>query len=208
MLTTLYKNEFCAICSIFGQDLKILCPLKPGRFGGKKVEIHIPQNTFSLFLDITGNGKVVLTTEDIVVITTVQQSCGEGQVFDVYSYVCREALCQPGYTYNGTDCLPVDSNCTLIALNATEYLSFSVQIHIVFWIALDQNVSVQGYTSEGNPLVCTNVTANFTLKVNKTNYNRNLYDYPAAFAILSYLGLSIDVACRCCHLAINLCCIC
>ena len=98
---TLYKNEFCALCSTLEQGLKTLCPLNPTH----TIEgiTPFPVNTFSIFLDITDNGKVVIASEDIT--STVEQSCGEGQVFDVYSNVCREALCLPGYTYNCTTCL-------------------------------------------------------------------------------------------------------
>ena len=186
--TTLYKNEFCTLCSTFGQDQKILCPVQPERLPGPTLPFM--PNTFAIFLDVTRSGKVVIASEDIVVTSTVEQSCGEGQVFDVYSNVCREALCLPGYTYNGTACLLLFQNCTLIALNATEYETINVQT--IFWIALEQNVSVQGYTSEGNPLVCTNFTSDFNTTVNET-ITRTLYEYPPAFAILSYLGLSADV---------------
>ena len=186
--TTLYKNEFCALCSTFKQELQILCPLEPS----PEVSPFIPPqpNTFALFLDITGSGKVVIASEDIVVTSAVEQSCGEGQVFDLYSNVCREALCLPGYTYNGTSCLLLSQNCTLIARNATEYKPINNQM--IFWIALEQNVSVQGYTSEKNPLVCSNFTSDFNTTINVTII-RALYSYPPAFAILSYLGLSVDV---------------
>ena len=63
---------------------------------------------------------------------------------------------------------------------------------VILWTVLDQNVSVQGYTSEGNPRVCTNFTSNFTSEVNET-ITRTLYSYPEAFTILSYVGLSVDV---------------
>ena len=186
--TTLYKNAFCALCSTFGQELQILCPLEP-RVGLGAI-LPPPPNTFALFLDITGSGKIVIASEDIVVTSAVEQSCGEGQVFDVYSNVCRKTLCLPGYTYNGTACFSIDANCTLIALNATEYQAINVRT--VYWITLEQNVSVRGYSTEGNPLVCTNFTSNFTLSVNET-ITKTLYGYPTAFAILSYLGLSVDV---------------
>ena len=188
--TTLYKNEFCARCSTFGQDMKILCPPMPEP--DLRLEELPPPNTFAILLDITGSGKVVIVGENIVVTSTVEQSCGEGQVFDVYSNVCRESLCQPGYVYNGT-CLLLsllDSNCTLIALNETEYRMITNQV--IYWMALEQNVSMQGYNSQGNPLVCTNFTSNFTSEVNET-ITRTLYGYPAAFAIISYVGLSLDV---------------
>ena len=190
---TLYKNEFCALCSTFGQNEQIYCPLEPMPAGmGADGPGPPPQNTFAIFLDVTGSGKVVIGNENIVVTSTVEQSCGEGKVFDFYSNVCRESLCQPGYIYNGT-CLLLsllNFNCTLIALNESEYQMIANQI--IFWTALVQNVSVQGYTSEGNPLVCTNFTTNFTSEVNET-ITRTLYGYPEAFAILSYVGLSIDV---------------
>ena len=186
--TTLYKNEFCALCSTFKQELQILCPLEPDIEVGK-IDTT-PLNTFTIFLDVTGSGKVVIASEDIVVTSTVEQSCGEGQVFDVYSNVCREALCLPGYTYNGTACLLLSQNCTLIALNATEYEPINNEV--TFWIALEQNVRVQGYTSEGHPLVCTNFTSDFNTTINETT-TRILYSYPPGFSILSYLGLSVDV---------------
>ena len=187
---TLYKNEFCALCSTFGQNKQIRCPLMPVR--GSPGFPPPPQNTFAIFLDVTGSGKVVIGNENIVVTSNVEQSCGEGQVFDFYSNVCRESLCQPGYIYNGTCLLlsQLNFNCTLIALNESEYQMITNQI--IFWTALEQNVSVQGYTSEASPLVCTNFTSNFTSEVNET-ITRTLYGYPAAFAILSYVGLSLDV---------------
>ena len=186
--TTLYKNEFCALCSTFRQSLKIFCLAKPNR----GLIVSNPNIGFVMMLDVTGSGKVVINSENVVITSTVEQSCGEGQVFDVYSNVCHETLCQPGYTYNRT-CLLLsllDSNCTPIALNGTEYKAVSNQI--IFWTALQQNVSVQGYNSEGNPLVCTNFTTNFTTELNET-ITRARYGYPAAFDKLTYLGLSVDV---------------
>ena len=53
-------------------------------------------------------------------------------------------------------------------------------------------MSVQGYTSEGNPFVCIDYTSEFNTMFNET-ITRPLYGYPPAFAILSYLGLSVDV---------------
>ena len=189
-----YKNEYCALCSSPTMDRSELqCPpdLVPPSSNVKISGITVPPlNTFTLLLDVTGSGLIVLSTHNIHVSKTIKESCAKMQVFDVYSSVCREALCLPGYTYNGTACLPSDSNCTLIALNATEYDSLNNQN--IFWIALEQNVSVQGYTSEGNPLVCANFTSDFNTTVNET-ITRPLYGYPPAFAILSYLGLSVDV---------------
>ena len=182
-----YKNEYCALCSSPTMDrseLRCPPPVPP------RSKDSPPFNTFTLLLDVTGSGLVVLGSRNIQLTSTIKESCAKMQVFDVYSSVCREAFCQPGYTYNGTSCMPVDSNCTLIALNATEYEPINNQM--VFWIALKQNVSVQGYTSEGNPLVCTNFTSDFNTTVNET-ITRTLYGYPPAYTILSYLGLSVDV---------------
>ena len=185
---TLYKNEFCALCSTFGQDKKILCPLELFILSDRD-DLSAP-NMFTILLDVTGSGKVVIASEDIVVASAVQQYCGEGQVFDVFSNVCREALCLPGYTYNGTTCLQLTQNCTLIALHATG--NERIKVQMIFWIALEQNVSVQGYISEGNIIVCTNFTSDFNTVVTET-ITRLLYGYPAAYTILSYLGLSVDV---------------
>ena len=67
--TTLYKNEFCARCSTFGQDMKILCPPMPEPDLGQMEPP--PPNTFAILLDITGSGKVVIASENIVVTSMV-----------------------------------------------------------------------------------------------------------------------------------------
>ena len=181
-----YKNEYCALCSSLAMDRNNLrCPPFPSVFVW-----HPPLNTFALLLDVTGSGIAVLNMENIQITSTIEQSCAKGQVFDVYRKMCRESPCQLGYSYSGSHCLPTASNCTLVALNSTEYQTVSNQI--IFWFALEQNVSVEGYNSDGNPLVCTNFTSNFTRTVNET-ITRAQYGYPAAFAILTYLGLSVDV---------------
>ena len=184
-----FKNEYCALCSSPTMDRSELqCP--------PYHTVHsLPPilNTFTMFLDVTGSGKVVLGTIDIQVTSTTKQSCAEGQVFDVYSERCRESLCPN--SNNGSFCMPGTSmNCTLIALNETEYETVNNQINnqIIFWSAAEQNVSVQGYNSEGKPLVCVNFTSEVNITINET-VTRILYGYPTAFTILSYLGLSVDV---------------
>ena len=183
-----YKNEYCALCSSLTMDRNNLrCPEAPSPNGN--VAVIAPFNTFILLLDVTGSGIELLSNHKIQVTSTIEQSCAEGQVFDVYSEACRESPCPPGFNYSGSSCHPIAPNCTLIALNDTEYTMIGNEV--IFWIAAEQNVSVQWYNSEGNPLVCTNFTSNFTRTVNET-ITRTLYGYPAAFAILSYLGLSVD----------------
>ena len=182
-----YKNEYCALCSSPDMNRSNLqCPPEPL----PPIMSGIVTNSFALVLDVTGSGIAVLSMENIRITSTIEQSCTKGQVFDVYRKMCRESPCQLGYSYSGSRCLPTASNCTLVALNSTEYQTVSNQI--IFWFALEQNVSVEGYNSDGNPLVCTNFTSNFTRTVNET-ITRVQYGYPAAFAILTYLGLSVDV---------------
>ena len=182
----IYKNEYCALCSSPNMDRKNLeCPPHLVSID----EPTIPSLTLTLLLDVTGSGIVVLGITEIQVTSATKQSCTEGQVFDVYSERCRESLSPIAYSNNGTSTMLGDSmNCTLIALNKTEYETINNQI--IFWTALEQNVSVQGYNSEGKPLVCTNFTSNFNITINIT---RILYVYPAVFTILSYLGHSVHI---------------
>ena len=55
---TLYKNEICALCSTFRQELKILCPLEPDILSDRD-DISAP-NMFTILLDVTESGKVVM----------------------------------------------------------------------------------------------------------------------------------------------------
>ena len=183
----IYKNEYCALCSDPDFDRNNLrCP--PPKIGTYRPPP--PFSSFTILLDVRGTGITMLGKTDRKVNLTIEQSCAEGQVFDVYRKKCRVSPCPLGFNYSGPYCLPVDPNCTLIALNQTEYQMISNKT--IYWIALKQNVSVQYYNSKGNPLVCTNFTSNFRRTVNET-ITRTLYGYPAAFSILTYLGLSVNV---------------
>ena len=185
-----YKNEYCALCSSPDMNRSNLqCPPAPG--------IILDSSTLDMIivlLDVRPTGTVVLNMNNITITSTIEESCPEGQVYDVYGKECRKSHCQHRFIYNGSDCLPVasniyPSNCTLIALNDSEYKVITSQI--IYWFALEQNVSVQGYNTEGKPLICTNFTTIFTTSVNET-VTRTLYGYPAEFTILTYLGLSMD----------------
>ena len=189
-----YKNEYCALCSSPDMNRSSLkCP--PVTYSDPPRYDYEPQPpTYIIILDVTLTGIVVLDMDNITITSTIEQSCPEGQVYDVYRKECRKSHCQHRFTYNGSDCLPVTSNiypsnCTLIALNDSEYQVITSQI--IYWFALEQNVSVQGYNTEGKPLICTNFTTIFTTSVNET-VTRTLYGYPAEFTILTYLGLSMD----------------
>ena len=187
----LYKNEFCALCSSPDMNRSnVQCPPEP------VIILDYPSSsiTFPMLLDVTSTGIVVRNMDNITITSTIELWCPEGQVYDVYGKECRKSHCQHSINYNESDCLPVasniyPSNCTLIALNDTEYQVITSQI--IYWSALKQNVSVQGYNTEGKPLVCTNFTTNFTTELNKT-VTRTLYGYPTEFTILTYLGLSMD----------------
>ena len=132
-----YINEYCALCSRPTLENKeIMCPSD----NDKSTVPGVTFNTFVMLLDVTGSGVEVLDRKDIQVISTKERSCGEGQVFNVYDKRCQISFCPLGYSYNGTSCLPTDPNCTLVALNHTEYKT--INSYRILWIAVKQNVSV------------------------------------------------------------------
>ena len=151
-----YKNEYCALCSSLAMDRNDLrCPPFPSGFVWNPPPPTPPQltlppplplppqltlpppltpppppivrhDTFPTLLDVKGTGKEVLNIKNITINSTIEQFCAKGQVFDVHRKMCRESHCQLGY--NGSHCLPTASNCTLVALNSTEYQTVSNQI--------------------------------------------------------------------------------
>ena len=187
----LYKNMYCALCSSPTMNGTLHCPPEivatPDTPPNLIVSLHVNDTPDILYVNsfvdfIQGPDPIIDQ-----VPTTTKHSCAEGQVFDEHRKECRESISHLRLTYNRTSGLPIYPNCTLIALNATEYQTINNQM--IFWIAVEQNVTIQAYDSEGSPLVCTNFTSNFTT----TGITGQRYTYSAAYSILSYLCLSVDV---------------
>ena len=197
-----YKNIYCAICNEPSAVLNghLQCMSSPVQSREAFVVPNSLTGGFTLLLDIDGTGKQVVRDEDIVVTSIKSESCVEGQVYDFYSNICRDTLCLPRYIYNGAGCQAIaegnasegihPSNCSLIALNETEYVNVSSTT--IYWIEADIITLIVGYNSAGAPVICTNFTANHTITINETT-TLSVYQYPEAFPILTYVGLSVDV---------------
>lgn len=203
-----YKNIYCALCNepsaALNGHLQCLSSPVPSQetFAAPSSLI----GSFTLLLDITGTGEQVVRDEDITVTSVKSESCAEGQVYDFYSNICRDTLCLPGYIYDGVGCSVVavgnssegnssegiHSNCSLIALNETEYYVYDVSNSTIFWTEVGIVLPVIGYTSGGAPLVCTNFTTNHTITFNVTT-TVSIFQYPEDFSLLTYVGLSVDV---------------
>ena len=201
-----YKNIYCALCNephaVLNSHLQCFSPQVPSQETFAVSSSLI--GGFTLLLDITGTGEQVVRDEDIIVTSMKSETCAEGQVYDFYSNICRDTLCLPGYIFDGVRCSviadgnsskgnsseDIHNNCSLITLNETEYLGVSNST--IYWIAVDIIIPVIGYTSEGFPIVCTNFTTNHTITFNKTA-TVSIFQYPEAFPILTYIGLSVDV---------------
>ena len=80
--------------------------------------------SFSLVLDIQGNGLVVVRSDTI--ITNIMVTCSEGEVFHPPSGECRPTICPEGFTQTGGTCnfvpTATDRNCSgqLRTLNELE----------------------------------------------------------------------------------------
>ena len=92
-------------------------------------------------------------------------------------------------------CIPSvqSTNCVPIILESSEY---NLQIHpdgdktsALVWLSDNETYSIEGSDKNGNPLICTSLTQKYTR--NNTRIE-NVFSYPIAFDILSYIGISID----------------
>ena len=116
---------------------------------------------FSLVLDI-GSGGLVATSQ--VITTTVPVTCGEGEVFHPPSGECRFTPCPQGFTQTGGSCPPFigtgDVNCSgLRTLDESEYQV--VDNNTVLFGG--EVVEIVRMDSAGRPVVCVNITGNFSL---------------------------------------------
>ena len=96
----------------------------------------------------------------------------------------RPLVCIP--SFQSTNCVPV----------ILERGEFHPQIHpdggktsALVWLSDNETYSIEGTDRNGNPLICTSLTQNYTR--NNTRIE-NVFSYPIAFDILSYIGISID----------------
>lgn len=199
---TAYKNIYCAFCNEPDAASNGHLQCMPSQVQSI-VPFAVPNSItggFTLLLDIEETGRQVVRDEDLVITSIKSESCGDGQVYDFYSNICRATLCLPGYIFDGARCLVIvegnasedihPSNCSLIALSETEY--HNVSSSTIYWIEADIISTIVGYNSAGAPIICTNFTANHTITVNET-VTMSFFQYPEAFTVLTYVGLSLDI---------------
>ena len=90
-------------------------------------------------------------------------------------------------------CIPSvqSTNCVPIILESSEYIQQGNDSSTsnLLWLSDNEMYSIEGTDKNGRSLICTNLTQNFTR--NSTRIE-NLFSYPIAFEILSYIGISID----------------
>ena len=90
-------------------------------------------------------------------------------------------------------CIPSvqSTNCVPIILESSDYIqqeNGSGKFNLV-WLSDNETYYIEGMDKNGRPLICTNLTQNFTR--NSTRIE-TVFSYPVAFHILSYIGLSLD----------------
>ena len=90
-------------------------------------------------------------------------------------------------------CIPSvqSANCVPIILESSEYIpqgNGSSTFNLV-WLSNNETYSIEGTDKNGRPLICTNLTQNFTRNSMQVV---TVFSYPIAFGILSYIGISID----------------
>ena len=90
-------------------------------------------------------------------------------------------------------CIPSvqSTNCVPVILESSEYVqqeNGSSTFNLV-WLFNNETYSIEGTDKNGRPLICTNLTQNFTR--NSTNIV-TVFSYLIVFDILSYIGISVD----------------
>ena len=90
-------------------------------------------------------------------------------------------------------CIPSvqSTNCVPVILESSEYIQQGNDSSTfnLLWLSDNETYSIEGTDKNGRPLICTNLTQDFTR--NSTQIE-TVFSYPIAFDILSYIGISID----------------
>ena len=90
-------------------------------------------------------------------------------------------------------CIPSvqSTNCIPIILESSEYIQQGngSSTFNLLWLSDNETYSIEGTDNNGRPLICTSLTQNITR--NSTQI-KTVFNYPVAFGILSYIGISMD----------------
>ena len=86
-------------------------------------------------------------------------------------------------------CIPSVENatCVPIILESNEYTQQDNNSRMLVLVSGGERYVIEGYDPEGRPLICSNFT-----QTRKRAASPNHFQYPQAFGILTYIGLTID----------------
>ena len=182
---TTYRNQYCAICNnVHAQCYRDDIPCS--NIFTEPTEVV----SFSLLLDVFGDGKVVVHSETEII--TISVTCSPGEVFNPVSKECRSSVCPEGYAVNGGACyqsmlntsvVNTSLDCYRFRLNDSDYEDLgneTIRVNGVLY-------QVVSYES-GHPIIC--LTQNGTKEENITVL---YYDYPTGYLYLTYIGCSLSV---------------
>ena len=96
----------------------------------------------------------------------------------------RPLVCIPSIH---TDLATKGATCVPIILERTDFEQQDNSSGTLLLLPSNESYVIEGYDAEGRPLICTN----FSQTKNQTT-SSNLYKYPLAFRILTYIGFSVD----------------
>ena len=96
----------------------------------------------------------------------------------------RPLVCIPSIH---TDLATKSATCVPIILERTDFEQQDNSSGTLLLLPSNESYVIEGYDAEGRPLICTN----FSQTKNRTT-SSNLYKYPLAFRILTYIGFSVD----------------
>ena len=92
----------------------------------------------------------------------------------------RPLVCNPRVHAGNATCVP-------IILDRSDFEQQDNSSGTLLLLPSNESYVIEGYDAEGRPLICTN----FSQTKNRTT-SSNLYNYPLAFRILTYIGFSVD----------------
>ena len=156
---------------------------------------------FTVIVDVDRNTQTLRTVTRTFTTTT---SCDDGELFDVISKNCRQALCPEvargelckqvqdimriGSVNNTNDTLNTSFPCDPSQLTFLDESEFSLLDNTTLQYG-EEVFEILGYLND-SAVICTNFSQNGTVDRNVTFF---LYSYPQAFSILTYVGTSMSV---------------
>ena len=203
----IYKNEYCARCHSLSLDT-LFCR-QPPKIQFTKVSHGL--YPLAIVMDLNNGGRSAMRTkvgyelsDEKKKSATAMLQCPDDHVFDPFQKTCIALVCSEGFVYTDNECRQINASSLSVASDIiTDCVRMSIsdyQIYpngTLYVSSSDRTYGIGQFeiSSDGQVLICTNFTQNYTDGQNSTADPGFTLKFSKALTIVSVIGQIISIIC-------------